>query len=80
MLAERWVLVAADLMSQYGLNVYDQRQMRALGWTAFRTMLAGLFAIECRVSNWYEQEHGESGKAVNTGDAGHRRTRGQAPD
>lgn len=48
-------------MSQYRINVYDQRQMRELGWTAFRTMLAGLFAIECRISSWYEQEHGETG-------------------
>jgi hypothetical protein len=80
MLAEQWSLVAADLMSQYALNVYDQRQMRTFGWTAFRTMVGGLFAVECRVTNWYEQQHGKTGEAVSSHGAGHRRARGEAPD
>lgn len=63
MLDEHWALVAADLISEYRLNVYDRAQMRATSWPAFRVMIGGLFSAETRISRWYEQEHGSAGKA-----------------
>lgn len=62
MLDEHWTLVAADLISEYGMNVYDRAQMRRTSWPAFRVMIGGLFSAETRIARWYEQTHGSAGK------------------
>lgn len=60
MLIEHWDLVAADLISQYACNVYDQQQLHRVTWQAGRCMIGGLFAIETRISSWYEHEYGKA--------------------
>lgn len=64
MIDERWSLVAADLISEYGLNVYDRGQMRATAWKAFQAMLGGLFAADTRIARWYDHEHGKKQPAA----------------
>lgn len=66
MIIRKWTLVAADLMSEYAFNVYDQGQRRAISWTAGSVMIGGLFSAETRISRWFEQEYGEQGKGVST--------------
>jgi hypothetical protein len=58
MLIEHWDLVAADLISEYACNVYDRAQVRAVSWPAGRVMIGGLFAVETRISRWYDHEYG----------------------
>lgn len=58
MIFDWWYLVAADLISEYRLNPYDEAQMSATRWTAFRVMINGLFAADTRVSRKYEYVYG----------------------
>lgn len=67
---DKWDLVAADLISEYRCNVYDQTQLRAFSWRAGRVMIGGLFAAETRVSRWYEHEYGQERKAPTPGARG----------
>lgn len=69
---DKWALVAADLMSEYGVDVYDHARMRATRWAAGRTWIGGLFSAETRVSQWYQRTYGPKGKGATGGGAGHR--------
>lgn len=72
MIAEHWPLVAADLMSEYQVNVYDQRQLRRLTWPAGSAMIGGLFSADTRIARWYDAEYGQQPKKGAGRGAGHR--------
>lgn len=58
MIFNKWSFVAADLMSEYGVNVYDQAVMRSTRWAAGRTWIGGLFAVKSRIGQWYQHTYG----------------------
>lgn len=58
MIFDWWYLVAADLISEYRLNPYDEAQLQACRWSGFKVMVYGLFSADTRVSRRYEQDYG----------------------
>jgi hypothetical protein len=63
MLIDKWGLVAADLRSEYGFDVYDQAQRRACRWAAARSMIGGLMSADTRLARWYDQQYGKKPKS-----------------
>lgn len=62
MIFDQWPMVAADLMSEYRVDVYDHARMSSTRWAAGRTWIGGLFSSETRVSRWYQQRYGPKPK------------------
>lgn len=50
MFFDRWDLVWADLISEYGFDVGDRAMMRAKPWKSLRTMIVGLVSTDTRLS------------------------------